>query len=106
MARAYLLHFSGWVACIFTRYTDIFSHYCACPDHYVIAYFYRQDGGIGSYRHVIPYFRNLPQGLITPGRLSLLENIVNKHHPMADETIFSDSNKFANKSMGLHFRIT
>src|SRR5258708_837352 len=93
------------ITCIDTGLHNIFRYDGSGADHHLITDGNRQDGGIGTYRHMVADPGRPPPFRIPLRRPAGREKIVDKHNAMSDEAVVPDLNQLADKGMRLDFAI-
>ncbi len=58
---------------------------------------------MGADAHMVPNLRGSPVFPAPSGRCAVLEQIIDEHHPVGNETVVSNRHQIANEAMGLNF---
>lgn len=60
-----------------------------------------QNGRVGANAYIVPDPGAAPERLVTPRGTTRDKEVIYEHDPMADETIISNLDEFANEGVGL-----
>src|SRR5262249_11578525 len=70
------------------------------PNHDVITDRYGEDGRVRAHAHVIPEPRRAPAVTALLGT-TVLEEVIDEHRPVRDETVVPDGHELADEGVGL-----
>ena len=94
--------FSGGVADVGSRFSDVFCHNCTCTDHHIVTYGDGENRRIAANGNPVADKGRLPQRGVTSSWPPCSKGVVDEHDAVSDEAIAADAHEFADEAVTLN----